>query len=389
MRITRRTSGGRGEYEISERADRFVPTHLLDKRIVLDLGGDLTVDTGTVLTDQGGKRRLRMLDGTEMQVPRQLAATLMMPHPIRADEAMGGGQPVMQTDRYAIEHILLSRVDLGEDDAVLHVSDVVLRNRSYEAELLYLRERVSRLKRIWRDYSLLPGDIGHLVISHEELVSTGDPVPIDAEGVVKRLQSRLGESSTDLDLAFSPGEDVLEALIQILESAETAVPISLDEIEPEEIELRRRVVKQWRTYAARRGAASARFRKEVRSAYRSTCAMCGASLPSTQFNRTPGVDAAHILPWAEYDMDVVSNGICLCKIHHWAFDESLVRVEFASREYRTVIPGPVKEGLIHVPKFDLDVLLRVQGRIPERRLPADPSQLPNPRFLEELSRTVG
>ena len=36
------------------------------------------------------------------------------------------------------------------------------------------------------------------------------------------------------------------------------------------------------------------------------------------------MDAAHILPWAGYDLDVVSNGLCFCKHHHWAFDEGLI-----------------------------------------------------------------
>ena len=52
--------------------------------------------------------------------------------------------------------------------------------------------------------------------------------------------------------------------------------------------------------------------------------LCGLHLPRTSVNASAGVDAAHILPWADYDLDHVCNGICLCKHHHWAFDEGLL-----------------------------------------------------------------
>jgi hypothetical protein len=40
MRISRRSSGGRGEYEISESTPEGVtPTDLLEHRLILDFGG--------------------------------------------------------------------------------------------------------------------------------------------------------------------------------------------------------------------------------------------------------------------------------------------------------------------------------------------------------------
>lgn len=70
---------------------------------------------------------------------------------------------------------------------------------------------------------------------------------------------------------------------------------------------------------------SVAFRRDVTNAYAHACAMCGLRL------RTPEgytvVDAAHIVPWSEGRIDHVRNGLALCKVHHWAFDNGLVTVQ--------------------------------------------------------------
>ena len=54
MRISRRSSGGRGEYEISENTPHGItPTDLLNHRLILDFGGGLVVDTNSELRRQG------------------------------------------------------------------------------------------------------------------------------------------------------------------------------------------------------------------------------------------------------------------------------------------------------------------------------------------------
>ena len=40
------------------------------------------------------------------------AAALMMPHSVRADAPLGRGMPILQADRYAIEHIDVSGAEL-------------------------------------------------------------------------------------------------------------------------------------------------------------------------------------------------------------------------------------------------------------------------------------
>jgi putative restriction endonuclease len=64
----------------------------------------------------------------------------------------------------------------------------------------------------------------------------------------------------------------------------------------------------------------ARFRGSVVPAYRSQCAIC-------RLKEVRLLDAAHIIG----DLDtrgeaIVSNGLCLCSIHHRAFDHHLVGI---------------------------------------------------------------
>jgi predicted restriction endonuclease len=165
-------------------------------------------------------------------------------------------------------------------------------------------------------------------------------------------------------------------------------PIAVEEVDPEEVEIRRRTVKEWKRWANSRGAASAKFRLAVRQAYGSTCIVCGLHLPATSFNATPGVDAAHILPWSEYDLDETFNGLCLCKLHHWAFDEGLIIIRHEDGSYLVDVPEDVVNGMRAVAGFSIDELLRHAGPINEVRLPARVRDRPRPDLLEMLRRSV-
>src|SRR5262249_46357071 len=114
MRITKRSSGGRGEYEISETFGPMTPRDLLNHALVLDLGEGVQIPTGVLLLDRNGKRRLRIdpSSGAEMHLHRQLAAALLMPHPARDEKNWGAGQPVLRSGLFGIANISLSDVQL-------------------------------------------------------------------------------------------------------------------------------------------------------------------------------------------------------------------------------------------------------------------------------------
>lgn len=66
------------------------------------------------------------------------------------------------------------------------------------------------------------------------------------------------------------------------------------------------------------------FRKAIVNLYAHRCALCGIRT-LTQEGHTV-VDAAHIKPWSESHDDRPTNGMALCKICHWYFDEGLMSV---------------------------------------------------------------
>lgn len=71
------------------------------------------------------------------------------------------------------------------------------------------------------------------------------------------------------------------------------------------------------------------FRRAVVTAYNHRCAMCGIRMLTPDGHTV--VDAAHIIPWSISHNDDPRNGMSLCRLCHWTFDEGLVSV---SSQYR-------------------------------------------------------
>jgi hypothetical protein len=393
MRISRRTSGGRGEYEISESAPNgLTPNDLLQRSVILQMSDAWQFEVGVRLSPQGSKRRLRMNDGTEIHLHRQIAAALMMPHSVRADNALGRGMPILQANRYAIEHVELASAELVGSDAVrLRILEIILRNLSHHAEQLHFADRLAQLDHVWQNRTELPEHLAGLVDRHRVLTHSGQAIPEQAERVVEQIQRAVTENAADLGILYrSEGQDALTDLLASLSEPPTAPPIAVADVDPDETEIRRRTVKEWKRWAASRGAASARFRQAVRQAWNSTCAVCGLHLPSTSQNTSAGVDAAHILPWADYELDHVCNGICLCKHHHWAFDEGLILIRAEKGVYRIEVPADMAQAILaENSAFGLASLSNFAGPIPEGRLPRRREDRPRPRYLELLRESSG
>lgn len=69
----------------------------------------------------------------------------------------------------------------------------------------------------------------------------------------------------------------------------------------------------------------ASFRRVVTYAYDYRCAFCGVRLQTS--NGHVMVEAAHIVPWAETHDDRPVNGLSLCPLCHWAFDNHMIAVD--------------------------------------------------------------
>ena len=66
------------------------------------------------------------------------------------------------------------------------------------------------------------------------------------------------------------------------------------------------------------------FRKAIVQLYAHRCAMCGIRMITPEGHTI--VEAAHIKPWALSRDDLPSNGLALCRLCHWSFDEGLMSV---------------------------------------------------------------
>ncbi len=385
MRITFQPSGGRGEYELSDYAPNgLMPSDLLELSVRL-LIGEFVLDTGVKLTKAQGKYRLRRVysQGAYPQVQIQLANLLLMPHPIREEPQMGGGELVLQNSSYIIKNIQFGNVVYTPETSFFtaEVLTVECKNQTIEAEQVATLKRMADIEKIWKQRSAFPPDIASLLSQHEEYVKATLPIPQAATTLVQQLQNHMERYSSEIEIPYTATTDVVPALLSALGEILEEMPTSLDQIEPEQMELRFRERKKWQIWASRRGAASVRFRKEVRTAYQQRCVMCGNRFPATKCNDKPGIDAAHILPWAVYDLDKIYNGVTLCKLHHWAFDEGILLIVSRGGKYYIELSEAAKNNL-REPEFSIDYLQQVVGEIPRRYLPAKTTDWPDSNLLE-------
>jgi hypothetical protein len=66
------------------------------------------------------------------------------------------------------------------------------------------------------------------------------------------------------------------------------------------------------------------FRKAIVAIYDHRCALCGIRMLTPDGHTV--VEAAHIKPWSESYDDRPANGLSLCRLCHWPFDEGLMSV---------------------------------------------------------------
>lgn len=76
--------------------------------------------------------------------------------------------------------------------------------------------------------------------------------------------------------------------------------------------------------AKKKKVRDAGFRKAIVSLYEHRCALCGIRMLTPEGHTV--VEAAHIVPWSESQDDKPTNGLCLCRVCHWSFDEGLIAV---------------------------------------------------------------
>ncbi len=75
------------------------------------------------------------------------------------------------------------------------------------------------------------------------------------------------------------------------------------------------------------------FRRKILAIYDHQCTACGLRI-KLPVKDVSFIDAAHLIPFADSHNDHPTNGLALCKNHHWAMDRALIA------------PGP--DGVWHV-----------------------------------------
>lgn len=79
------------------------------------------------------------------------------------------------------------------------------------------------------------------------------------------------------------------------------------------------------------------FRRAIVRIYENRCAFCGLRMLTAE-GRTV-VDAAHIIPWSISHDDDPHNGMALCRLCHWTFDQGLMSV---SARYRSLVSNEMR-----------------------------------------------
>lgn len=81
------------------------------------------------------------------------------------------------------------------------------------------------------------------------------------------------------------------------------------------------------------------FRRAIVLNYDHRCAFCGTRIVTSEGHTV--VDAAHIFPWSVSQNDDIRNGMALCKLCHWGFDERLIGV---SDSYAVILSRQVAQA---------------------------------------------
>ncbi|ERG99058.1 MAG: hypothetical protein J07HQX50_00200 [Haloquadratum sp. J07HQX50] len=97
---------------------------------------------------------------------------------------------------------------------------------------------------------------------------------------------------------------------------------------------------------SRRRARDSAFSELVRQAYDETCAICGSRRETPSGNPEAEAEAAHIYPKREDGVDDIRNGVALCKLHHWAFDNGWLAI---SDEHEVLVrDASNRDGVLRV-----------------------------------------
>ncbi|WP_062317876.1 HNH endonuclease [Demequina maris] len=307
-----------------------------------------------------------------------VAAMLLLPDPRREYGQTNSALPVARAKGY-----VLSRIGFGPDTEFAGVTDLVTIDPSFVTlaslageDSVGVRQRWLRIQAVYGAVATLPPLLAKLLDEHRAYLESGAPVTSELSRVVANLVKAVDPVNGGDPLPQ------LEALAHVVVPPDPTLPPP-DEIGEEDPDVAIRSAIEYRMSKAR-GSAAKKFSDDVRAAYHDRCAFCGGRFGGLPGVRS-GVDAAHILAWHRYELDVVPNGLCLCKLHHWAFDAAIILPVY-------------RAGLLHMSFTELADGLDAPSRallgddgapIPLAHMPSSRAQWPSEKYLAHLYADLG
>jgi hypothetical protein len=248
-------------------------------------------------------------------------------------------------------------------------------NAEYQ-DVIGVDDRWRRIDAVYDAVDQQDPAIAKLLTDHQGVMASGEPITNALNKLVLQIMFELDR----VDARYLPGTDplpILELIASIDPGIDAALPPP-DEIGEDEPDIRMQAAQHYRM-AKMRGPTARAFSKMVLDAYHRRCAFCGLKLSGLD-GITSGIDAAHILAWSNYDLDVVQNGIALCKLHHWAFDAAIMVPQLDQGAYKIRLTELAQQ---------LDPSTRAQlGTdglvIPEEWLPDNAGERPSAQYLKRL-----
>ena len=384
MRIALRTSGGRGEYEVAGRHDDVRVHDVLDRQIVLEIMPKMRLPTSNFVRHMQGKPRIRLLStASDYHSYLILSALLLLPKPKREIGATPGGKLQVYKENFSILSVPFDVVELTSDELVIAPTQIILSNSSLDTGRLDVIERMRIVMACWEVAATESTTIAGALKEHKNAFNAGDiPRIMKSASVIRSAYVDQGDPLRHVTKALKL-QNLDELMWLGIHATETEEAMGLGEESLEDLkDAARNRVRSWRLLALR-GAAGAKFSSDVKRAYNNTCLFTGMRLPKNEMTGSSGVDSAHILPWAEYDINSVSNGLCLSKLCHWAFDSGIIRLEFnESKKNYSLKVSQAAEEAESAKLIDLGQLKSIQGDISELLLPKDNSNWPSPYFLK-------
>lgn len=381
MRIALRTSGGRGEYELAGSQGDKVVADLIEREIIVELVPRIEIRTGNIPLRVQGKPRIRLKD-SQLYKHAYLIITdaLLLPKPKREIGVTSKGPIQIIDNDYSVTTIQFDIVDINQTEVIIRPTDLVLSNSSDSSARINIIERMRTILDLWSQTSTTANQFTFLLTRHQDAFKRGNIG--DLSRIAQEIRRQIINDQDPLNhilntygftdrIGFPTGIEY--------DQIETAIREN-DEVDPAEARIER--IREWRLQALR-GVKGRKFRNLVTQAYNFTCLFSGYYLPKTSHTGSAGVDAAHILPWADYDLTSVTNGLCLNKLCHWAFDSGIIRLDYDKTKSIYVISIPSKILAAEANRMiDLTAFHPMKGPIPSHRLPRNKSLWPNPQYLE-------